>query len=154
MSPFLIGIIMATKVKVNDLVHKIKKYGALLPVFLVLPYFFQNPSISKVNFLMIVIVFYFICFMGPLYLLKFLISKVDLNQKIVDFLSVVSCFIMYIWTSFNWANLFLGNIEMEFATALFIIPFIAMIRSSQFILFVVCLLFLNNYLKSKLKTDN
>lgn len=144
---------MAEKVKVKDFVRKIKKYGALLPVFFILPFFFNSPSIATVNFLMIVIVFYYACFMGPIYLLTYLISKFKLKQKFVDFLSIVSCFIMYFWTIFNWYLVFFDKWDLNFHAAIFVIPFVAFIRSSQVILLAIFLLFINNYLKSKFNKE-
>ena len=141
------------KVKVNDLLIKIKKYGALLPALFFSPYFFYNPSISKCQLLMIVIVYYYLCFMGPVYFIKFLIEKLDLKQKYVDVFSWFSGMIMYGYTVYNWIFVFMNKSDFGFATAIFMIPFIAFLRVIQVIVIVCCFMLTFNYLSKKMKKE-
>lgn len=140
-----------TKVKVNMLLIKLKKYGALFPVLFILPYFAYNPSIAKIHFLMIMIVYYYVLFMGPVKFIEFLIPKLDLKQKVVDVLSWSCGLIMYCWTFYNWIFVFMKKSDYDFASAIFIIPFIAFLRCVQVILFTIICVYCYNYLSTKLK---
>lgn len=144
---------MAGKVKVNDLLVKIKKYGAFLPIFFLLPYFVHSPTIAKCNFLMILIVYYYLCFMGPVYIIRFLIKKLQWKQKYVDVFSWMSGMIMYGYTVYNWIFVFMNESEFEFASAIFLIPFIAFIKCIEIITIICCLILTFNYLSNKFKKE-
>ncbi|MBD5398588.1 hypothetical protein HDR60_03725 [bacterium] len=141
------------KVKVNDGLVKFKKYGAFLPILFFLPYFIYRPTIAKCNLLMILIVYYYLCFMGPVYIIKYLIEKLDLKQKLVDILSWVCCMVMWIWNVYNWSFVFANKSDFNFSSAIFLIPFIAFIRCVEIIVIVCSFILIFNYLSKKIKKE-
>ncbi|MGN0929820.1 MAG: hypothetical protein ACI4N3_04225 [Alphaproteobacteria bacterium] len=142
-----------TKVKVNNWLIKMKKYGAFLPIFFLLPYFVYEPTIAKCNFLMILIVYYYLCFMGPIYIINYLIKKLDLKQKWVDVLSWICCMVMWLWNVYNWIFVFLDKSDFTFSSAIFLIPFIAFIRCVEIIAIVCSFVEMFNYLSKKFKKE-
>ena len=123
------------KVKIQDKILFYLKQSVFLPIILFLPVFIDQPSCRKIVLLSIVVVYYFLCFMGPAYLLRFLVKKFPLNQRFVDITSFLSFLFMYIFSVFNWVKIFVGVEDyFSFASALFLIPFLALIRASSVIL--------------------
>ena len=117
------------KVKVQDRVKFIKKQIVYLPILLFLPIFIFNPSEKLILMLLLVIVWHFLCFMSPVYMLKYLIEKAELNQKFTDIVSNTSAVFMWAFTVFDWVKLLVfGNIDWEFPAGLFIIPFLSFIK--------------------------
>ena len=117
------------KVKVQDRVKFIKKQIVYLPILLFLPIFIFNPSEKLILMLLLVIVWHFLCFMSPVYMLKYLIEKVELNQKFTDIVSNTSAVFMWAFTVFDWVKLLaFGNVDWEFPAGLFIIPFLSFIK--------------------------
>ena len=117
------------KVKVQDRVKFIKKQIVYLPILLFLPIFIFNPSENLILMLLLVIVWHFLCFMSPVYMLKYLIEKVELNQKFTDIFSNTSAVFMWALTVFDWVKLLaFGNVDWEFPAGLFIIPFLSFIK--------------------------
>ena len=117
------------KVKVQDRVKFIKKQIVYLPILLFLPIFIFNPSEKLILMLLLVIVWHFLCFMSPVYMLKYLIEKAELNQKFTDIVSNTSAVFMWAFTVFDWLKLLaFGNIDWEFPAGLFIIPFLSFIK--------------------------
>ncbi len=117
------------KVKVQDRVKFIKKQIVYLPILLFLPIFIFNPSEKLILMLLLVIVWHFLCFMSPVYMLKYLIEKAELNQKFTDIVSNTSAVFMWAFTVFDWVKLLaFGNIDWEFPAGLFIIPFLSFIK--------------------------
>lgn len=127
----------SVKVKIQDKILFYLKQVVFLPMILFLPIFTENPSCRKIVLLSIVIVYYFLCFMGPVYLLRFLIKKFPLNQRFVDIVSFLSFLFMYLFSVFNWGKVLVGmDGAFSFASALFLVPFLALIRSVSVILMV------------------
>lgn len=117
------------KVKVQDRVKFIKKQIVYLPILLFLPIFIFNPSEKLILMLLLVIVWHFLCFMSPVYMLKYLIEKAELNQKFTDIVSNTSAVFMWAFTVFDWVKLLaFGNIDWEFPAGLFIIPFLSFVK--------------------------
>lgn len=117
------------KVKVQDRVKFIKKQIVYLPILLFLPIFIFNPSEKLILMLLLVIVWHFLCFMSPVYMLKYLIEKAELNQKFTDIVSNTSAVFMWAFTVFDWVKLLaFGNIDCEFPAGLFIIPFLSFVK--------------------------
>lgn len=117
------------KVKVQDRVKFIKKQIVYLPILLFLPIFIFNPSEKLILMLLLVIVWHFLCFMSPVYMLKYLIEKAELNQKFTDIVSNTSAVFMWAFTVFDWVKLLVfGNIDWEFPAGLFIIPFLSFVK--------------------------
>lgn len=117
------------KVKVQDRVKFIKKQIVYLPILLFLPIFIFNPSEKLILMLLLVIVWHFLCFMSPVYMLKYLIEKAELNQKFTDIVSNTSAVFMWAFTVFDWVKLLaFGNVDWEFPAGLFIIPFLSFIK--------------------------
>ena len=117
------------KVKVQDRVKFIKKQIVYLPILLLLPIFIFNPSEKLILMLLLVIVWHFLCFMSPVYMLKYLIEKAELNQKFTDIVSNTSAVFMWAFTVFDWVKLLaFGNIDWEFPAGLFIIPFLSFVK--------------------------
>ena len=117
------------KVKVQDRVKFIKKQIVYLPILLFLPIFIFNPSEKLILMLLLVIVWHFLCFMSPVYMLKYLIEKAELNQKFTDIVSNTSAGFMWAFTVFDWVKLLaFGNIDWEFPAGLFIIPFLSFVK--------------------------
>ena len=117
------------KVKVQDRVKFIKKQIVYLPILLFLPIFIFNPSEKLILMLLLVIVWHFLCFMSPVYMLKYLIEKAELNQKFTDIVSNTSAVFMWAFTVFDWVKLLaFGNVDWEFLAGLFIIPFLSFVK--------------------------
>lgn len=117
------------KVKVKDRVRFIKKQIVFLPILLFLPIYVFNPSEKLILMLSIVIVWHFLCFMSPIYMIKYLIEKAEFSQKFTDIISNTSAVFMWAFTIFDWAQLlYFGNIDWEFPAGLFLIPFISFIK--------------------------
>ncbi|MBP3616199.1 MAG: hypothetical protein J6J27_04835 [Alphaproteobacteria bacterium] len=117
------------KVKVQDRVKFIKKQIVYLPILLFLPIFIFNPSEKLILMLLLVIVWHFLCFMSPVYMLKYLIEKAELNQKFTDIVSNTSAVFMWAFTVFDWVKLLaFGNVDWEFPAGLFIIPFLSFVK--------------------------
>ena len=117
------------KVKVQDRVKFIKKQIVYLPILLFLPIFIFNPSEKLILMLLLVIVWHFLCFMSPVYMLKYLIEKAELNQKFTDIVSNTSAVFMWAFTIFDWVKLLVfGNVDWEFPAGLFIIPFLSFVK--------------------------
>lgn len=138
------------RIKINNLLSKLQKYGAMLPVLFFSPYFILNPTIAKCQLLAILIVYYYLCFMGPVYFIKFLISKLNIKQKWSDPLIWISGMVMYAYTVFNWIFVFLNKSDYVFATAIFLIPFIAFLRIIQVVTVTLTCISIFNYLSKKL----
>ena len=120
---------MAESAKVGNKVLKITKYVVYLPMLLILPAFFNHFSERTLVLLSLLIEFYFVCFMGPIYLLRYLIGKFDFSQKITDIVSSVSLFCMYVFSIVDWIKVFMGH-TYNYSSALFLVPFIAFLRVS------------------------
>ena len=140
-----------TKVKVNSFLIKVKKWIVFLPVLFILPYFLHRPTIAKVQYLSIIIVYYYVLFMGPIKFIEYFIKKLALKQKIVDALSWSCALIMFGWTFYNWIFVFMNKSDFDFASAVFLIPFIAFIACLKIIFSVVAFVIVFNYLSNKLK---
>ena len=138
------------RIKINNLLSKLQKYGAMLPVLFFFPFFLQNPTIAKCQLLAILIVYYYLCFMGPVYFIKFLISKLNIKQKWQDPLIWISGIIMYVYTVFNWIFVFLNKSDYEFASAIFLIPFIVFLRIIQIVTITLICVSIFNYMSKKL----
>lgn len=124
----------SAKVKIQDKILFYLKQAVFLPIILFLPVFIDQPSCRKIVLLSIVVVYYFLCFMGPVYLLRFLIKKFPLSQKFVDNVSFLGFLFMYIFSVFNWVKVFIGVGEsFSFTSALFLIPFLALVRVASVI---------------------
>ena len=118
------------KVTVKDRVKFIKKQVVFLPIALLFPLYIIAPSEKVIVMLSILVVWHFLCFMSPIYMIRYLIKKFDFNQKFTDLLSNLSAVFMWGFTIFDWLNLlfFGGRIEWEFPAGVFIIPFLSFLR--------------------------
>ena len=87
-----------------------------------------------------IIVWHFLCFMSPVYMVKYLIEKVDFNQKFTDFVTFLSAIFMWVFVIYDWVNLFFfEGISEKFHAGLFVIPFIAFVKVGLGILFLTFL---------------
>ena len=128
------------KVKIKDRIKFIKKQVVFLPILLCLPVFLLHPSEKLIVMLLILVVWHFICFMSPVYMIKYLIEKIGFNQKFTDFLSNSSAILMWVFTIFDWLRLlFWGNLNWEFPAGLFLVPFLSFIKVGSVILFLTLL---------------
>ena len=141
------------RIKLNSIISMLQKYGAMLPVLFFLPYFLFRPTIAKCQLLMILIVYYYLCFMGPVYFIKFLVSKLNIKQKWSDPLIWISGIIMYLYTIPNWIGVFMNKSDYEFATAMFLIPFIALLRIIQIVTITLVCIGIYNYISKKLRKE-
>ncbi|MBR1544786.1 MAG: hypothetical protein IJ638_02485 [Alphaproteobacteria bacterium] len=118
------------KVKVKDRVKFIKKQIVFLPILLFLPIYIFEPSEKLLVTLSIIIVWHFLCFMSPVYMIRYLIEKAEFNQKFTDIVSNLSAVFMWAFTIFDWIKLFsdFSEVDWNFPAGLFIIPFLAFIR--------------------------
>ncbi len=118
------------KVKVQDRVKFIKKQIVYLPVLLFLPIYYFNPSEKLILMLSIIVVWHFLCFMSPIYMIRYLIEKVGFNKKFTDIISNTSAVLMWAFTIFDWIRLFFDfeNLELEFTAGLFLIPFFSFMK--------------------------
>ena len=124
----------SVQIKIQDKILFYLKQAVFLPIILFLPVFIDQPSCRKIVLLSIVVVYYFLCFMGPVYLLRFLIKKFPLSQKFVDNVSFLGFLFMYIFSVFNWVKVFIGVGEsFSFTSSLFLIPFLALVRVASVI---------------------
>ena len=136
------------KVKVSDRVKFIKKQIVFLPILLFLPLYVFNPSEKLILMLSIVIVWHFLCFMSPVYMIRYLIEKVGFNQKFTDFLSNLSAVLMWVFTIFDWTRLlYFGSLDWEFPAGLFIIPFLSFVKVGLGILCLTLLYKISIFLK-------
>ncbi len=117
------------KVKIKDKVRFIKKQIVFLPIALIAPIYFFHPSEKMLVTLFTIIVWHFLCFMSPVYMVKYLIEKVDFNQKFTDFVTFLSAIFMWVFVIYDWVNLFFfEGISEKFHAGLFVIPFIAFVK--------------------------
>ena len=134
---------MAEKVKVNSRILFLKKQIVFFPLILLLPLFFFAPSSIYLVNASILIVHYFLCFMGPIYIVRALIDKLSLSQSLVNIFAVISIVCMYFFTFLNWFLFFTGlDGSYTFYSALFLIPFLSFIKVLMIILPIAVLYFL------------
>lgn len=127
---------MLDEVKINSKFVWIKKCSIVIPVVCFSPFFFNKPSVAKMIMLLLFIIYYFFCFMGPIYFLRFAIKKFKLKQKLVDILCLVSVCILYIYTILNWYEVYF-NYSFDYASSLFLIPFLAFLKMTFVVMVVV-----------------
>ena len=143
---------MSEKVKVEDKILYLLKQVVYIPSLLLLPIFIMNPSCSICLLLCLLIVYYFLCFMGPIYILRYFIQKLNLNQKIVNIFSKFILISMYIFSLLNFGKLlFLKDTFESFPTYIFLIPFFAFLRCVQIMIIAVFGISIFNYLSNKSK---
>ena len=117
------------KVKIKDKVRFIKKQIVFLPIALFAPIYLFHPSEKMLVTLSTIIVWHFLCFMSPVYMVKYLIEKVDFNQKFTDFVTFLSAIFMWMFVIYDWVILFFfEGLSGKFHAGLFIIPFIAFVK--------------------------
>ena len=117
------------KVKIQESIRFIKKQIVFLPMALFAPIYIFHPSEKVLLMLSIVIVWHFLCFMSPVYMVKYLIEKMDFNQKFTDFVTFLSAVFMWMFVIYDWVNLFyFEDMGEKFHAGLFIIPFIAFVK--------------------------
>ena len=117
------------KVKVLDKIKFIKKQIVFLPILLFAPIYLFHPSEKLLVTLFMVIVWHFLCFMSPIYMVNYLIEKMEFNQKFTNFITFLSAIFMWLFTIFDWMSLLVfGKLKLEFSAGLFLIPFLAFVK--------------------------
>jgi hypothetical protein len=115
-------------VKVNPKILMVKKFVIFVPALSLLPWFSSAPTLPRIVLTVLFIPYYFICFMGPVYLLKYFIGVMGLSQKAVDVLFgfglVMECSLL----AWGLADAFaFGSEPIE--SAMFLVPLWVFVRT-------------------------
>jgi hypothetical protein len=70
--------------KVSSKILMIKKHVIFVPMLLLLPWFMEHPCLPRVLAMLLLAPYYFICFMGPVYIFRYFIGVMNISQKAVD----------------------------------------------------------------------
>jgi hypothetical protein len=70
--------------KVSSKILMIKKHVIFVPILLLLPWFMDRPCLPRILTMLLLIPYYFVCFMGPVYIFRYFIAVMGISQKAVD----------------------------------------------------------------------
>lgn len=122
------------KVKISKWYSQLLKWSAFVPSLLLLPKFVSDPEDWRIVFLAMVVVYWFLVFMIPHSIIRYLISRHNFGQRMVNVLSLWSVCGMYISAIWLWFGVFSGvsnagwSVELEsLSTGIFVIPFISLV---------------------------
>ena len=124
---------MAEKGKINKWHEKFLKWSAFGPAVLLFPEFVADPVESRILFLALVIVYWFLVFMIPHSFIRYFIKKYSIGQGVVNLCSLWSVVGMWGISFYLWIRLFSAGkfsawtVDEAFPAGLFVIPFIALV---------------------------
>ena len=107
--------------KVNAKILMAKKHAVFAPMVILAPWFFTAPSLPRIVLIMLLIPYYFLCFMGPVYLMRYFIQVMGVGQKAVDLLFGFGLVLEYSLFVHGFFEVFAyGSMSAE--SALFLVP--------------------------------
>ncbi len=142
------------KVELKNIVVLLKKYAVFLPIVFFLPIFIMQPVEKNILLVTTLVIYYFFCFMTPVYLIKHLITKVEINQVLVDFVSFSSVLLMYGFSIFYWVQFYFLEVEhKKVLVVAFIAPFWALLYVLMLIILLGGLGFVYKFIKKNDEAD-
>ena len=105
-----------------------KKFVVFVPMFALLPWFSAEPSLPRIVMTLLFVPYYFMCFMGPVYLLRYFIGVMGLSQKAVD--ALFGCGLALECSLLLWglASAFSGD-PASVPSAMFLVPVWVFLRT-------------------------
>jgi hypothetical protein len=130
----------------NPKILMLEKCLGLIPVVAVMPWFLEAPSLARLVSTCIVSVYYFFCFFGITYLLRYLADTLKLNGKTLNALVLASTAFMYAYSAYYLFRLLDGRDgDVHIESQLFIFPFVVLVRTMLLTFVLVCVLRLTRY---------
>ncbi|MDR2099038.1 MAG: hypothetical protein LBO78_03365 [Rickettsiales bacterium] len=113
--------------KINPKILKAKKYLGAVPLFASMPWFLSRPSIANLVTALVISVYYFFCFFGITYIIRYLSDTLKLNQKTLDAVAIGALAFMCTYAAYYIVRMSGGTFHVE--SQLFIFPFAVFVRT-------------------------